>query len=104
MITIKDIVKWSRPHRMSKFTGGKGRHALFGDKRIQFSIVGGDTGLYGDFKDTFEVAIFDAETGEFMTRFFYPEANDDVVPYMSAEKLEELVNTLLKRENISVEK
>jgi hypothetical protein len=103
MITIKDIIKWSRPHGMSKFTGGKGRHTLFGNKNIQISIVGGDSGLYGDFKDTFEIAIFDTQNGEFMTRFFCPEADDDVIPYMSAKRLEELVNSLFKKENISIE-
>jgi hypothetical protein len=106
MITIQDIKKWSKPHPMSKYLstgGGKGRMSRFGNKEIEFSIVGGDRGLYGDFEKTFEVAIFDRQSNSFVTRFFYPEATDDVIPYMDADKVEELVNSVIKREDLSVE-
>jgi hypothetical protein len=76
----------------------------FGNKEIEFSIVGGDRGLYGDFEKTFEVAIFDRKSNDFVTRFFYPEATDDVIPYMDANKVEELVNSVIKRERLSVER
>jgi hypothetical protein len=92
---------------MSKYLstgGGKGRMSRFGNKEIEFSIVGGDRGLYGDFEKTFEVAIFDRESNNFVTRFFYPEATDDVIPYMDADKVEELVNSVIKREDLSVER
>ena len=115
MITIKDIIKWSKPHPMSthyitsrrKYLstgGGKGRISRFGNNNVEFSIVGGDRGLYGDFEKTFEVAIFDKESNNFVTRFFYPEANDDVIPYMDANKVEELVNSVIKIDDLSVEK
>jgi hypothetical protein len=84
--------------------GGKGRMSRFGNKEIEFSIVGGDRGLYGDFEKTFEVAIFDRKSNDFVTRFFYPEATDDVIPYMDANKVEELVNSVIKRERLSVER
>ena len=100
MITIEDIRKWSKPHP----GGGKSRMSRFGNKEIEFSIVGGDRGLYGDFEKTFEVAIFDRQSNNFVTRFFYPEATDDVIPYMDAEKVEELVNSVIKREDLSIEK
>lgn len=105
MITIKDIIKWSKPHPISRFgSDDKGRQTRFGNKKIEFSIVGGQSGLYGDFKNTFEVAIFDIETGDFITKFFYPEAGDDVIPYMDASDVEKLVNTIIKREDLSIEK
>lgn len=104
MITIKDIIKWSKPHPMSRHRGGNGRMSRFGNKEIEFSIVGGGQGLYGDFDKTFEVAIFDKESNNFVTRFFYPEATDDVIPYMGADKVEELVNSVIKREDLSVER
>jgi|688.fasta_scaffold00308_37 hypothetical protein len=107
MITIEDVKKWSKPHPMSEYLGiggGKGRMSRFGNKEIEFSIVGGDRGLYGDFEKTFEVAIFDRKSNDFVTRFFYPEATDDVIPYMDANKVEELVNSVIKRERLSVER
>jgi hypothetical protein len=107
MITIEDIKKWSKPHPMSKYLGkggGNGRMSQFGTKKIEFSIVGGDRGLYGDFDTTFEVAIFDRKSNNFVTRFFYPEATEDVIPYMDADKVEELVNSVIKREDLSVER
>lgn len=101
MITIKDIIKWSKPHPMTKYTTDKGRMTKIGDGRVTFSIVGGARGLYGDFVKTFEVAIFNDETGEFMTRFFYPES-DYVIGYMSSKELEVLVNAVIKPEKLSV--
>ena len=81
MITIKDIIKWSKPHPMNSAMKGttEVRRSCFGNDKVEFSIVGGGSGLYGDFKDTFEVAIFDKETGKFMTKFFYSKATDDVI-------------------------
>jgi hypothetical protein len=76
----------------------------FGNKEIEFSIVGGDRGLYGDFEKTFEVAIFDRQSNNFVTKFFYPEATDDVIPYMDANKVEELVNSVIKRKDLSIER
>jgi len=37
-----------------------------------------------------------------MTRFFHPEGGDDVIPYMSGEELEELVNRLIKDKDFQV--
>ena len=103
MITIKDIKKWSKPHPLSQFKGGDGRVSCFGNSQVDFSIVGGQTGLYGDFIDTFEVAIFDKQSNDFITKFFYPQASDDVIAYMSKEDVEELVNSVIKREDLSIE-
>ena len=103
MITIKDIIKWSKPHPTSKYVGGNGRQSRFGNDQVEFSIVGGNKGLYGDFEKTFEVAIFDRKTRNFVTRFFYPEATDDVIPHMGIIEVEKLVNSVIKRENLSVD-
>jgi hypothetical protein len=64
---------------------------------IEFSIVGGRSGLYGDFKDDFEVAVIDKKNGEFVTKFFKPELSDDVIGYMKKEDLEEFVNQIFKK-------
>ena len=108
MITIQDIKNWSKPHPLDNVISLKdrrgGRISCFGNKEVEFSIVGGGRGLYGDFDKTFEVAIFDKESNNFVTRFFYPEATDDVIPYMDADKVEELVNSVIKIEDLSVER
>jgi hypothetical protein len=108
MITIEDIKKWSKPHPLANVISLKdrrgGRVSRFGNKEIEFSIVGGGQGLYGDFETTFEVAIFDRKSNDFVTRFFYPEGSDDVIPYMESSEVEKLVNSVIKREDLSVEK
>ncbi len=90
MITIKDIIEWSKPHPLD---GGK-MTRLYNDE-IEFSIVGGRSGLYGDFENDFEVAIIDKKSGNFITKFFYPEGSDDVIGYMKLEDVEKLVNQVL---------
>ncbi len=90
MITIKDIIEWSKPHPLD---GGK-MTRLYNDE-IEFSIVGGRSGLYGDFENDFEVAIIDKKSGDFITKFFYPEGSDDVIGYMKSEDVEKLVNQVL---------
>jgi hypothetical protein len=98
MITIKNIIDWSKPH--SAAVGG--RMIRIGNDKVEFSIVGGASGLYGDFISYFEMAIFDTQSGEFVTKFFYPEAGDDVVGYMSGEDLEVLLNKVLKEKDFQV--
>lgn len=87
MITIKNIIEWSKPHPLD---GGK-MTRIYNDE-IEFSIVGGRSGLYGDFENDFEVAIIDKKSGDFITKFFYPEGSDDVIGYMKLEDVEKLVN------------
>ena len=103
MITIDDIKKWAKPHPNTKFSGGTGKQTRFGNNKVEFSIVGGDARLYGDFENTFEVAIFDVESRNFITRFFYPETTDDVIGWMSSEGVEKLVNSVIKRDDLSIE-
>lgn len=89
MITIEDIKSYSKPHRLE---GGRVTK-LFNDE-LSISIVGGVSGLYGDFEEDFEVAVIDRDTGNFLTKFFYPDLNDEVFAYMSKEELENFVNKL----------
>jgi hypothetical protein len=90
MITIENIIEWSKPHPLD---GGKVTRLY--NNEIEFSIVGGRSGLYGNFETDFEVAIIDKKTGDFVTKFFYPEANDDVIGYMKSEDVVKLANQVL---------
>jgi hypothetical protein len=90
MITIENIVEYSKPHIVEG-----GRHTRISNEYVEFSIVGGATGLYGDFINTFELAIFNKDNGEFITKFF--NNNDDIIPYMSKENLLELVNNVFRK-------
>ena len=92
MITIENIIEWSKPHPLD---GGK--MTRIHNDEIEFSIVGGRSGLYGDFKDDFEVAVIDKKNGEFVTKFFKPELSDDIIGYMKKEDLEEFVNQIFKK-------
>ena len=92
MITIENIIEWAKPHPLD---GGK--MTRIHNDEIEFSIVGGRSGLYGDFKNDFEVAVIDKKNGEFVTKFFKPELSDDVIGYMKKEDLEEFVNQIFKK-------
>ena len=50
----------------------------------------------------FAIAIFDKENNEFITKFFYPDALDDVIPYMPKEDLETLINKVLRSNDFQV--
>ena len=105
MITIEDIKNWSKPHPLANVISLKdrkgGRMSRFGNSKIKFSIVGGATGLYGDFEDTFEVAIVD-EDGNFRTKYFVG-GTDDVIGWMNSDDVEKLVNSILKKEDVVVD-
>jgi hypothetical protein len=98
MITIQDIIRYSKPHPI----GENGRHTRLSNGQIEVSIVGGRSGLYGDFEETFEVAVFDCENRDFRTKFFFSENPDDVVPYVKSEDLESFVNKIFKDDNFQV--
>ena len=98
MITIQNIIDWSKRHPIRE----GGRVTVISNDVVKFSIVGGCSGLYGNFIDTFELAIFNQETGEFITKFFCPDASDDVVGYMPKEKLVALTNQIFKNNDFQV--
>lgn len=88
MITYEDIQTKSKPH--SEQMGGR-RFTLENDN-VVVSIVGGRTGLYGDFISTFEVAVIEKKTGSFVTKYFFPNETDDIIPWMEKDDLLEFIN------------
>lgn len=95
MITVQNIIDWSKPHPGAHDDGGK-MTRIYNDE-IEASIVGGSRGLYGDFEEDFELAVFDRKTNDFITRFFFPEKKDDVVGYLEGEKLVEFLNSVFSK-------
>ena len=91
MITVENIIEWAKPHPLD---GGKMTRLY--NEEIEFSIVGGRSGLYGDFVDDIEVAVLDRKTGDFRTKFFKPELSDDVIGYMPKDDMIQMLNQILK--------
>ena len=91
MITVENIIEWAKPHPLD---GGKMTRLY--NEEIEFSIVGGRSGLYGDFVDDFEVAVLDRKTDDFRTKFFKPELSDDVIGYMPKDDMIQMLNQILK--------
>ena len=73
MITIQNIIEFSKEHPSLK----NGRITRIGNSNVEFSIVGGTLGLY-------------------------PDALDDVIPYMPKEDLETLINKVLRSNDFQV--
>ena len=97
MITIEEIKKWSKEHPIEG-----GRMTNIFNRKYELSIVGGKQGLYGDFENTFEIAVFDAQDRRFITQFFFPENGDDVVGYLSGKDLEDFSNVLFRNGDFQV--
>ena len=97
MITVQNIIDWARPHRL----GNGMKHLKIGNDNIEFSIVGGADFTYGDFIDTFEVAIFNLDTDNFMTTFFFPDS-DMVAVYVDGDGLVKIINQLNKKNDFQV--
>lgn len=87
METIEDIIKNKKPHPFKgyKWTNNYGPWIL--------SVVGGDGSLYGDFQETFEVAIIDRRSGNFVTRLFYG-GTEDVLSYLPGEEVNKIITML----------
>ena len=100
MITIQDIQKWSRPHPVVK----GGRMTNIFNSKYELSIVGGGgkRGLYGDFENDFEIAVFSTKSREFVTRFFFSDNPHDVVGHLGSAELEEFVNSIFRNDNFQV--
>lgn len=94
MTIIEKIIAMSEPHRLEG-----GSRTVLKSKKYLLSIVGGRQGLYGDFKTDFELAIIDPLTNDFITKLIFPEMNDDVMAYVPAERVEEIVNMLFPNQS-----
>lgn len=95
MITYEDIIEKSFTHPSIS----DGRQTKFETPDLILSIVGGEWGLFGNFIDTFEIAIIDKKTKKFVTPFFYPEIcenGDDVMRFVDKEKMLGIVNQIIK--------
>ena len=96
MITFEDILKKSKPHPM-----GEGKVVRYETPHIIISIVGGRQGLYGDFDETFEVALIDKKSGDFISDTLYSEYCDgmgQIMPYITREQMLKVVNELMKEQ------
>lgn len=97
-ISIEHIQKNALMHPMSVegfFSGAQQYKEVIGDYEI--SIVGGDERLYGDFVTTFEVAVIDSKTHEFVTESFSKKAYGGVLPHGSIEDVNEVYNNVYSK-------
>jgi hypothetical protein len=83
-LTIQDV------HDKKRVRDFNGYQSFFNFGKYSVSIVGGAHGLYGDFEKTFEVAIVENGTGNFVTKLFCGGA--DVMSYRSSEEVEDILN------------
>jgi hypothetical protein len=74
------------------------RQTVLSDGKVALSIVGGAQGLYGDFENDFEIAILDEETRDFVTKYYVPEANDDVLGYQDSKQVEFIANLIFRND------
>jgi len=88
-LTAEHIRKNSKPHPTASMRGGDARvyREEIGDYIL--SIVGGGQGLYGDFINSFEVALIDSTTGDFVTGV-YSQRGDDVLGWASIDEINSL--------------
>lgn len=89
-LTLDYIIKHSKPHPISRMDDRE--DARMFQKKIgnyTLSIVGGSQGLYGDFKNDFEVALIDDDTNEFVTGKFC-KRGDDVLAYADIDEINEI--------------
>lgn len=93
MITFEQVIEKSKPHGL-----GEGKQTIFETDKHIISVVGGRVGLYGDFKRTFEVAIMEKPTKEFVSGKFFPDYSDSmgqVMPFITKEQMLEVVNKMV---------
>lgn len=88
-LTIEHIIKNAEPHPTAYMRGENARQYKEEIGDYILSIVGGGTGLYGDFVKSFEVALIDNTTKEFVTEK-YSKSNGGVLVYASLDEINEL--------------
>lgn len=83
-LTKEYIQNNSSPHPVVE----GGRFFILQIGSYTLSIVGGGLGLYGDFENDFEIAIFNSD-GEFENIFL--NSSDDIQPYSSIEEINNII-------------
>ena len=83
-LTIQDV------HENKKIREFGGYQSLFDFGKYIVSFVGGKQGLYGDFESTFEIAIIENRSGNFVTKLFCGGA--DIMSYRSSKEVEDILN------------
>jgi len=96
MTTLEQLLEWAKPHAKSD-----GKRVTLENNNFIVSIVGGMSGLYGDFEKDFEVAIIDKSTDNFVTKMFV-SANDDVLPYQKIEEVSEIIDMVFSKTGFRV--
>jgi hypothetical protein len=93
-LTKEHIINNSKPHGLAlsglpNYSNARQYTEKIGNYTL--SIVGGCSGLYGNFKNTFEVALIDDNTGEFVTGKFSSSAkSDDVLGHANIDEINDL--------------
>jgi hypothetical protein len=82
---IEDIINNKKPHPFKGYKWSK----HYGPWIL--SLVGGDPTLYGDFNETFEVAIIDSRNNKFVTHLFYG-GSDSILTFVSREEVLKIIN------------
>jgi hypothetical protein len=87
MEPIDEVIKNRKPHPFRGYKWSKNYGPFI------LSVVGGDKNFYGDFVETFEVAIIDERSRNFVTRMFYG-GTCDVIPYMNRDEVSNIIKML----------
>jgi hypothetical protein len=85
--TIEDIMKSKIDHPLG------GYQSIIKVGRYEVSVVGGRERAYGDFVNTFELAIFDKDNN-FVTKKLVASAEHDVVGWLDKEELMDIINQI----------
>jgi len=93
-LTKEHIIQNSKPHGMASSGLQNYRNARQYTEKVgnyTLSIVGGCDGLYGNFKNTFEVALIDDNNGEFVTsKYSSGTKSDDVLGHATIDEINDL--------------
>ena len=88
-----------RDYTIDDIMNSKVKHPLGGYQSVlkvgeyEVSITGGRPRTYGDFINTFELAIFD-KYKNFVTKDFVASSNSDVVGWLDKEELMDIINQI----------
>ena len=95
-LTKQYVISNSKPHSVMSDIYPEARQYKESVGNYLLSIVGGANGLYGDFLDTFEVAVIDESDGRFVTGLF-SKRGDDVLAYASLDEINEIYFNLPRK-------